>query len=314
MLELSIVWLIEMNENSKITKGNVFNIQRYSLHDGPGIRTVVFLKGCPLSCLWCANPESQNMKSELLIRKTNCIKCKKCVEVCPENCIKVTLNDVEITKLICSDCNKCAYICASNAISLVGQDMTPDELCIEVLKDKIFYNNSGGGVTFSGGEPFAQSEFLIDTLKRCKENGINTVVETSGYTDINTISRSIKYIDTFYVDLKLMDNEKHKMFTKVSNEKILSNIEFIAKKRKNLLVRIPILPGINDDALNIKRSGEFLAGIGVSNVQLLPYHNYGKSKYDSLGRKYLLDICIPTSEEMERIKLFLDKFNLNVII
>jgi pyruvate formate lyase activating enzyme len=263
--------------------------------------------------MWCANPESQMMKRELFIRKSNCIRCNKCVQVCPENCIEVIETGVNIIRSKCSGCNRCVNVCKSNAITLIGEYMTVEEVCTEVLRDRVFYESSGGGVTFSGGEPYEQVEFLVESLKKCKEYDIHTVVETSGYIDQSMIIETMDYIDIFYIDLKIMDNKKHQTYTGVSNHKILNTIKFTASQGKKLIVRIPIIPGVNDDYLNIMESGKYLESVGVSNVQLLPYHSFGKSKYTSLGRKYALDIESPTQDDMDKIKYQLNKFKFAVL-
>jgi len=192
--------------------------------------------------------------------------------------------------------------------------MTVDSIHSKIIEDKIFYDVSDGGVTFSGGEPFVQAEFLTKMLIKCKESGINTLVETCGYVDSRLIMDAIDYIDTFYIDLKIMDNEKHLKYTGVSNYKILSNIEFLSNRKKDILIRIPIIPGVNDDEVNINNTGYFLTKIGIAKVQLLPYHNYGVAKYSSLGREYNFNSKIPTSTEMDQIKSLLSNYGLDVII
>lgn len=295
-------------------KGMIFNVQRYSLHDGPGIRTIVFFKGCPLTCLWCANPESQQLYPEMLIRKVNCIGCGACVSACTNHALTLTSDGIEMDRSLCQRCGKCAQVCNSNGITVVGRAVTVQELYKEIIEDKVFFDVSNGGITFSGGEPFMQPEFLKAMLLKCKENHLHTIIETCGQAPQEVVEDILPYVDGFYYDLKIMDPQKHKTFTGMTNERILSNLSMIASHKKEVLVRTPLLPGINDDEENIRAIGQFLKSIGITTIQLLPYHAYGVAKYQSIGRSYQLDIKSPTEESMTEAASLLASYGVKTIV
>jgi len=278
-------------------KGLIFNIQRYSLHDGPGIRTVVFLKGCPMSCLWCANPESQCVKKDIFIRRSSCIGCGACVAACPTHALQMRPDGVFIDRTQCLGCAACTKVCNANGLSLIGEEMTTTELLEKIMQDKIFYQSSGGGVTFSGGEPFMQAAFLLNTLKMCKGNGLDTVIETCGMAARSAVEATADYVDHFYCDIKMMDPDKHAYYTGMSNKEILANITHLAGCHKDVLIRMALIPGINDDVENIHKTAAFLQEIGLNKIQILPYHAYGAEKYRALGREYTLRQIEPPQEE-----------------
>lgn len=279
--------------------GTVFNIQKMSIHDGPGIRTTVFFKGCPLRCLWCSNPESQRHELEIACFDSRCIGCGYCAEMCPSGIIekggKFHISD----RSACSLCMTCVKECCTNAKKLVGEAYEVETLYQEIAKDKPFYDSSGGGVTFSGGEPFMQGEFLLKMLKRCKEGGINTAIETTGFTDQSLLLAALPYLDLVYYDLKHMDDTTHRKLTGVSNVTILENLKAAALVHSQIIVRIPVIPGINDEIENIQQTADFAAEVGVSCVELLPYHNLGEVKYGQLGMEYALpEIKTPEESHM----------------
>ncbi|MGN0658570.1 MAG: glycyl-radical enzyme activating protein [Emergencia sp.] len=284
------------------TKGIVFNLQKMSIHDGPGIRTTVFFKGCPMRCLWCSNPESQSQKLEIACFETRCISCGYCAEVCPEQIIEKDGAFGITDRESCDLCMRCVDECCTGGKKLIGETYDEETLYQEILKDKSFYDSSGGGVTFSGGEPFMQAEFLIGMLKRCKEGGVHTAIETTGVTKTELLLLAAEYLDLIYFDVKHMDDEIHREVTGVSNKIILENLASLAKVHSNITVRIPVVPGINDNVENICRTAAYAAELGISCLELLPYHNLGEVKYSQLGREYALsDVKKPGAEYMSEL-------------
>ena len=271
-------------------QGNLFDIQRFSIHDGPGIRTTVFFKGCNLHCAWCHNPESQSSVPQMMFYKNKCIGCGKCKEKCP--------NELEKCEL----CGKCTIYCPHDARDICGKEYTVDEVLREILKDKKFYENSGGGVTFSGGECMLQIEFLTELLKSCKENGIHTAVDTAGHVSFETFEKIIPYTDLFLYDVKCFDSEKHKKYTGVPNELILDNLKKLLTTDTAVWVRIPIIPTVNDTAEEMKKIKEYILSCGKpKKVELLPYHSLGEHKYEALG-KNLHSFSVPSEEKMTELK------------
>ncbi len=295
------------------TTGMILNIQKYSLHDGPGIRTTVFLKGCPLRCWWCHNPESQVKGPEIMSLPSRCLGCGTCQTVCPTDAISMVDGKAVIDRLKCTVCGECARVCGAEAKEIVGKEFTVEEVMAEVMKDRIFYDQSQGGVTFSGGEPLMQPKFLKELLVQSKEEGLETVVDTSGFAHWQVLEDIIPYTDLFLYDVKVMDDAKHQKYVGVSNKLILANLEKLAATGSKIRARIPIIPGVNDDEQNLRETGEFLAGLGIADVNVLPYHNMGADKYSRLGREYLLpELEAPTEETMERVVKTLASFGLNV--
>lgn len=275
-------------------KGLIFNIQRFSIHDGPGIRTVVFFKGCPLRCLWCHNPEGQIMKKEMVIWDDRCIGCKTCVKTCSNSAVE------DPSK--CILCGECVKECPAGAREIAGKEMTVEEIMTEIEKDRVFYEESSGGVTFSGGEPLFQPAFLINLLKKCKENGVNTAIETCGYSSWETLLSVSKYTDLFLFDIKVMDEQSHRKFTGVSNKMILENLKRLSSNHRNILVRIPVVPGVNDSIENINKTAEFVSSLGIKEVHLLPFHKGGVEKYRRLRRDY--KFVVENSQGKDVINLF----------
>jgi pyruvate formate lyase activating enzyme len=296
-----------------MTTGTVYNIQRYSIHDGPGIRTTVFLKGCPLNCWWCQNPESRLSGQEMVFWGDRCIGCGACSTICPSGAIQIK-NGIPVTeKEKCILCGKCIEKCPALAREMIGEKLTTEEVIKEIEKDLIFYEESGGGVTFSGGEPLEQSEFLEGLLNGCREKKIHTAVDTSGYISWGILNKIHSKVDLFLYDLKIINSERHKKYTSVPNEIILENLKKLSSIHNNIFVRFPVIPGINDDYQNIRKIGEFLSSLEIAQVNLLPYHYIGKDKYRRLGRTYKLADIQPSSEEkLSEVSAILRKFNLNV--
>ena len=283
-------------------KGTIFNIQKMSIHDGPGIRTTVFFKGCPLNCIWCSNPESQKPKKEIACFPARCVSCGYCAQVCPKGIIEKQAPYNIIDRDACDLCEICVKECCTNAKKTIGEEYDTDGLLNEILKDKSFYDSSGGGVTFSGGEPLMQHEFLEEILKLCHENGVHTAIETTGYAKPETLEKVIEHLDLIFMDLKHMDSEAHRKLTGVSNDRILENLSLIAEKHDNIIVRIPVIPGLNDSEENIQQTADFVAGRGIKKLELLPYHNLGEVKYGQLGMEYALcETKTPSDEKMNRL-------------
>jgi pyruvate formate lyase activating enzyme len=284
----------------------VTNIQGYSIHDGPGIRTVVFLKGCSLKCQWCSNPECISPRPEIGFVKNLCTKCGKCAEVCPEGALVYKAGKFPyIDRKRCSGCGACSTVCDYGAIVIYGKQMTANEVFDAVSRDKIFYDASSGGVTVSGGEPLLQPQFVCDLLEECRRDGIHTCMETSGYADESALRQALPYIDYILYDLKHLDSEKHRRYTGKPNNLILSNAKIFVENGIETLFRMPLIPGINDDRQNIKDTADFLHGLGnnACRIELMPYHQLGKGKYECLDRKYNLpDVSAPEPEHIESVK------------
>ncbi|MFC0906180.1 trans-4-hydroxy-L-proline dehydratase activase [Clostridium sp. MT-14] len=298
-----------------MTSGTIFNIQKYSIHDGPGIRTTVFFKGCPLKCWWCHNPESQNTNHEIMFFEERCTVCGKCIKKCPQNAIKINNNFPEIDKFKCTLCEKCVDFCPNKAREHVGRNITSNELIKEIVKDEVFYEQSGGGVTFSGGEPLMQVDFLDDILKRCKDRGIHTAVDTSGYAPWKSFERIASKVDLFLYDIKIMDNEKHKKYIGAENDIILKNIENLSNMGCNIYLRMPIIKEINDDNDHIEKTIKLLSIINVEQVNLLPYHKIGMDKYRRLKMNYKLSgMEKPSDERMEEISQKFKKAGIKIKI
>ena len=272
-------------------KGTVLNIQHFSIQDGSGIRTTVFLKGCPLRCTWCANPESQRFEQELAYIRKSCINCKSCLKNDPDGIVSVDENGcVCVNPRLAKKCNVLIYAdaCPAEAISVMGKQMTVDEVLERVLEDEVFYHHSYGGITISGGEPLSQPKFTEELLKRAKEKGINTAIETTGYAPYNIMKRIYKYLDQIITDIKLISDEKHIFFTGVSNELILNNFKKMREDFPDIpvLVRTPVVPGVNDNEEEIKLIYDFVSQFPNVRYELLKFHRLGEPKYEGLGRKF----------------------------
>jgi pyruvate formate lyase activating enzyme len=292
-------------EMDLMTIGIIFDIKRYAINDGPGIRTAIFFKGCPLECWWCHNPEGQSSQPQLMFRSNRCKAFKACIDACPKGVIKWENGSITDWEL-CDDCGTCVAVCMAGAREIVGRTVTVNQLMGEIERDIPFYDQSGGGVTFTGGEPLYQSNFLFDALNACKQRGIHTIVDTSGQASWEGYEQINPSVDIFLYDLKLMDEAAHRKYTSVSNQMILENLQRLSATGAHIIVRIPLIPGINDDDDNIERSALFLRGLPcLDGVEIIPYHEIGLAKYQALGMKYKLDAIRPTTnkriEEIERI-------------
>ncbi len=295
-------------------KGIIFDIKRYSIHDGPGLRTTVFFKGCPLRCLWCHNPESQKLKPQIVWYENRCMGCLDCYNACSFNAID-TKNAISIVEDRCTLCGDCIKACSTGALEIIGKEYEVVELVKEILKDELFFEN-GGGVTISGGEPFVQYEFLLALLKRLKEEKLHIALDTTGYSKEKELIETIQYVSLFLYDLKLMDSKKHKRYTGVENEMILNNLEALDRNNAKIAIRIPIIPTINDDNKNIKETAEFLSKLNnIDSVDLLPFHNMMADKYKRLKIPFLVgNIKKPTDEKMNDLKDFFKSYGFKVNI
>ena len=284
--------------------GAIFKIERFAVHDGPGIRTVVFMKGCRLRCRWGSSPESQRMSTEMGYDADKCPHCGACVEACSVEAITASSNSRVVTDLQrCDHCGECVAICPEGARKLIGEVVTVEDVLHVVEKDSVFYHRSGGGVTLSGGEPTMQPEFATEILKGSLERGFHTAIETCGYVEWEILDKILPYLDLIYIDIKHMSSDKHQELTGVGNELILDNIKRIdeADARLPFVVRIPVIPGVNDDADNIRKMAEFVSRLRrVQRIELLPYHRYGLLMYRILFRDYTLQkVGVPSEEHLK---------------
>jgi pyruvate formate lyase activating enzyme len=284
-----------------IPTGTVFNIQRFSLHDGPGIRTTVFLKGCPLRCPWCHNPESQSGAPELAVLANRCIGCGGCVETCEHGA--VTLQDgVAVTDwALCQRCGECTDVCPMAGRTLLGQEMTVTDLLREVARDCDFFEESGGGVTFSGGEPMAQPGFLIACLQACRGRGIHTTVDTCGYASQATLMDVAKWTDLFLYDVKIVDSALHERYTGVPSTPILDNLRWLCANGSRVWLRMPLIPDVNDDSASIEAVVSLIDSLAYRpSLQVLPYHAIGSDKYGRSGRIDPMNAAKPNADSRRR--------------
>ena len=283
--------------------GTVFNIQRFSVHDGPGIRTTVFLKGCPLNCLWCHNPEGIATEPEIVRSPNRCIECGECVQVCPEG-LPIPGQAAGTERIDqCVVCGACAQACPCEARQMAGRSMTVDEVMVEILKDRIFFDESGGGVTFSGGEPLSQSAFLRALLSACREQGVHTTVDTSGLAPFDDLKSVAELTDLLLYDVKMIDDTEHRRFTGASNTRILDNLRRLGSGEHRIWIRVPVVPGIKDRADNVEATAHLAASVrGVERICLLPYHPLGEDKLRRLGqRSELAGLERPTDIHLQNL-------------
>lgn len=291
-------------------KGVVFDVQRYSIHDGPGIRTLVFMKGCPLRCVWCQNIESQQMQPQIMFNSEKCGGCGQCALACTSKGIKVDQGRSITDRKLCNNCGKCVEVCPNEARGLVGREMSIDDVFSQIQKDIAFYKRSGGGATLSGGEPSAQPEFVIKLLEKCQKAGIHTTMETCGYTKWEILKRLISHAHLILYDIKLIDSEEHLKLTGVPNKQILDNAIKIARlgRKHRMVVRVPVIPGYTDSIENMKGIAEFISTkMGTSvRFELLNYNPLGETKGERLGTNNGVSGLRPLADEqLDRlIKIF----------
>jgi pyruvate formate lyase activating enzyme len=288
-------------------EGKVLRIERFAIHDGPGIRTTVFLKGCPLRCAWCHSPESQQLQPEFMPRPERCVRCLACNESCPQHAVRPAAEGGAVAPDACDTCGACAEACPTGARELVGRTMSVEAVMAEIERDRIFYDESDGGVTFSGGEPLMQPGFLGEMVATCRASGIHTAVDTCGHADTTALLDVARDADLFLFDLKLMDEERHQAYTGASNVRILHNLERLASVHGNVLVRFPLIPGVNDDDRNVREIGAFLASLKLTRIDVLPYHRAGLAKYERLQRPYpLAGTQPPSTDQVEHVVRLLE--------
>lgn len=303
--------------NNKIM---TFNIQKYNVYDGPGIRTMVFFKGCPLRCKWCSNPEGLDQTYQIIYKRDLCTNCGECVSVCPVGIHQMNYGKHEINRNIeCVGCRKCEKICAYDALSIVGEFQTIEELVEVILEDEPFYDMSGGGVTLSGGEATMQPELARDLLRACQEEGVHTAIETCGHTKLESMLEIAQYTDLFLYDLKHMDSSKHQEFTGVANERILENLKELLNRNYNIQIRMPLLKGVNDSREDIRKIADFLRPYAnhknLKGIDLLPYHKFGVNKYTQLDMKYPMEGEFSLNDsELAAIEKWISEYDLPVKI
>lgn len=289
----------------------IFDIKRYAINDGPGIRITIFLKGCPLSCDWCHNPESQSVKMQKMYSNSKCIGCGECVEACEQNACTLTPNGIVTDPNACILCGKCAEVCPTKATEMSGELQSIEQIMKAIEKEMVFFNQSNGGVTFSGGEPLMHSDFLIKLLDACGEKNIHRVVDTTGFSNKKVLLEVAKRTDHFLFDLKMMDSKKHKEYTGVNNEIILENLELLADTGASINIRIPLIKGVNDDDENIDQTIQYIQSLPGENrkINILPYHGVAAKKYEKLGGKYEEGAMAEPSEKEQM--LIVEKFASN---
>jgi len=295
--------------------GMIFDIKRYAIHDGPGIRTTIFLKGCPLNCLWCHNPEGKAAEKEFMWWEKRCIGCRDCQKACAKNAVSFSDDSLILDMGKCDFCGACLAVCHSQALELIGRELTVSQLMREIEKDVAFYDESGGGATFSGGEPLMQPVFLHSLLKACEEREIHTAVDTCGYVDPKILLDMGDLADLFLYDLKAIDDRKHIEFTGVSNKLILENVKRLSDIGRRVIVRFPLIPNVNDDETDILELGTFVSSLrNVKELHILPYHKAGVEKAKRLKKQQepLFVSHPPSAERLSEIVEMLRDFGLEI--
>jgi len=293
----------------------IFDVQKFSVHDGPGIRTLVFFKGCPLTCVWCSNPEGQCSEPEIMSYPERCRRLDKCVSACDQGALSQRDGVLRYDRGLCNICGKCAEVCYAGAWKVVGRVMDTKEIVAEVAKDAAFYRQSGGGVTLGGGEPLLWVDVVKDLGHQCHALGIHVAVETCGHVPWDAFQAVRGVVDLFLYDVKHMDSGLHAQLCGVGNELILENLQRLLREKLDVIVRVPVVPGLNDSPENMEALSEFVASSGGTRVDLLPYHGYGVDKYKSLGRSHeLRDREPPDAESLDRLRGIMTRRGLTVRI
>jgi pyruvate formate lyase activating enzyme len=297
--------------------GLIFDIKRYSINDGPGIRVTIFFKGCPLRCAWCHNPESFTMNVQKLYTESRCIGARDCIAICPNHALTLTPSGIVTDSERCKLCGKCAEVCPTKAIEMSGRLYSTNEIMKAIEKEELLFDQSGGGVTFSGGEPLLHYDFLIELLDACGERGYHRCVDTSGYADTEKLLEVAKRTDLFLYDLKHMDTQLHKKHTGVGNEKILYNLQILAEAGANINIRIPLITNVNSDRKNIEETACFIASLKGNSkvVNLLPYHNIAAHKYKKMDKEYYeSNMAEPSASEINEVRRIFSDYNIETVI
>lgn len=287
-----------------MSTGLIFDIKKYAINDGPGIRMTVFFKGCNLSCKWCHNPESMSPKTQKMYNASKCIGAVKCLDNCPNDALVLTKEGIVTDFDACNLCGKCTEVCPTKAFEMLGSNVSISELMKQIDNEAIFFDQSGGGVTFSGGEPLMHSDYLLKALKDCGKRMYHRVVDTTAFANQETLLEVAKHCELFLIDLKVMDSEKHKEFTGVNNEKILSNITELAKTNCEIIFRMPLINGVNANRVNIEKTAEFINSLNGNRtvINLLPYHKVAEHKLAKMGRSNeFIEFESPNEEEITKI-------------
>lgn len=297
----------------------IFDIKRYAINDGPGIRTTIFLKGCPLRCVWCHNPESWTPQPQKLYKKTKCIGCRSCVEVCPQQALELSSHGIMPTDNPCVLCGKCVEECPTTALEMCGREWLMDDLMAEIEKERAIMEDSGGGVTLCGGEPLMHPDYSLEILKELGRRGFHRTVDTTLYASRETVEKISDACELFLVDLKLMDSDKHRQYTGVPNEVILQNIQYLAEADKDFFIRIPLIEGVNADEQNMEATALFLKSLPWQRrtINLLPYHDVGKDKHRRMWSTYNpqgFQMAAPSDETQQRCGAQLEAYGFHVII
>jgi pyruvate formate lyase activating enzyme len=287
--------------------GAIARIERYMIHDGPGIRTVVFFKGCPLRCAWCSSPQTWKLTKEVIFLKRKCINCGSCVASCHQRAIEEVDDFKKIDRAKCNICGECVEICPTAALKFDGCTMSPEEVVKEVMKDEHFYKTSGGGVTLSGGEPLGQPEFAYEILRGCKEEGLHTAMETCAHADWSVLRKLMGLVDLFLIDLKHMNTEEHLKITGMDNGLILDNTLRLAKEKPgSVAVQFPVVPGYNDSKDNIESVARFMRDACIGSIDVIPFHKLGQHEYEELGLEYkVMDVEVPETDSIQEIREYM---------
>jgi pyruvate formate lyase activating enzyme len=300
-----------------MSTGLIFDIKKYAINDGPGIRMTIFFKGCNLSCKWCHNPESMSPKVQKMYNASKCIGASKCLENCPNNALELTSEGIITNYDLCNLCGKCAEVCPTKAFEMLGSTISISDLMKQIENEAIFFDQSGGGVTFSGGEPLMHSDYLLEALKECGKRFYHRVVDTTAFANQEVLLEVAKHTELFLIDLKVMDFKIHKKFTGVSNEKILSNIVELAKTKCELIFRIPLIKTVNTSKENIEETAKFINSLegNRSVVNLLPYHNIAGNKHSKLGNSInFVEFETPNDVEINTVILIFESFGITATV
>lgn len=300
-----------------MSTGLIFDIKKFAINDGPGIRLTVFFKGCNLQCKWCHNPESMSPKVQKMYNAKKCIRAVKCIDNCPNNALELTENGIVTNYNVCNICGKCAEVCPAKAFEMLGSEIPISALMKKIDNEAIFFDQSGGGITFSGGEPLMHSEYLLAALKECGKRMYHRVVDTTAFSKLETVLEVAKYTELFLIDLKVMDAENHKKFTGVSNKKILSNVVELAKTNCEIIFRIPLIKGVNTSEENIVQTALFINSLKGNRrvINILPYHNIAQNKLLKLGNSTnFITFKTPTTIEIKEVVSMFNKYGITATL